>query len=207
MLLLPKPARVHPRLKYYDYRAPGAYFVTICTQGRRAILGRIILGQFVPSALGALCVQKILEIPFHATVPVKIDIFQVMPNHIHLIVMILPDPQTHRGLEQIKVQPATGAVRQGGVEGSSLGAIVGSFKAAVTRAWKQIDPALAGSVWQAGFFEHIIRHEKALERIREYIVNNPQQWGLDRENALRTGDNPFYRWLDAYSIKTRPPAT
>jgi hypothetical protein len=75
------------------------------------------------------------------------------------------------------------------------------MKAGVTRIWRKEDGNPATPVFQPGFYEHVIRHEKALERVREYIVNNPLQWELDRENPARSGESEFYRWMEAYGAK------
>jgi REP element-mobilizing transposase RayT len=52
-----------------------------------------------------------------------------------------------------------------------------------------------GRLWQRNYYEHIIRNEDSLNRIREYIATNPLRWELDRENPQRTGDDEFDRWL------------
>jgi len=57
--------------------------------------------------------------------------------------------------------------------------------------------------WQRNYYEHIIRDEKSLDRIRDYIFNNPFSWALDRENPARSGEDEFDLWLS--SFKTRPP--
>jgi len=54
-----------------------------------------------------------------------------------------------------------------------------------------------GRLWQRNYYEHIIRNEESLNRIREYVWTNPLRWALDRENANRTGANAFDAWLDS----------
>jgi hypothetical protein len=46
-----------------------------------------------------------------------------------------------------------------------------------------------GRLWQRNYYEHIIRNERALERIRDYILTNPLHWHLDRENTHAIGIN------------------
>ena len=53
-----------------------------------------------------------------------------------------------------------------------------------------------GRLWQRNYYEHIIRDERALDRIREYIVSNPLRWAFDRENLQRTGVDEFDIWLE-----------
>jgi hypothetical protein len=75
-----------------------------------------------------------------------------------------------------------------------LGDIVGSFKSAVT---KRINESKGVSIWQRGFFEHIIRDGKSLDRIREYIATNPQRWQLDRENPEAKRIHEFCQWIES----------
>jgi hypothetical protein len=78
----------------------------------------------------------------------------------------------------------------------SLGAIIGSFKAAVSKRINNLYSFSGKSIWQRNYYEYIIRNESSLERIREYIGNNPLRWHLDRENPHRAGLDKFYTWLD-----------
>jgi len=75
----------------------------------------------------------------------------------------------------------------------SLGAIVRSFKSMTTRRINNLRNMLGASVWQRNYYEHIIRHERALNAIRRYILENPLRWYLDRENPARTGSDPLAR--------------
>ena len=52
-------------------------------------------------------------------------------------------------------------------------------------------PSFPGKLWQRNYYEHIIRDENDMARIREYIANNPAQWDTDRENPMvRANENP-----------------
>jgi putative transposase len=75
---------------------------------------------------------------------------------------------------------------------------VGSFKSAATRHINQSRNASGGSVWQRNYYEHVIRDEIALSRIRDYIQTNPIRWALDRENPNRRGPDDFDLWFDNY---------
>jgi hypothetical protein len=85
-----------------------------------------------------------------------------------------------------------GAVNQGAINRAptGLGEIVRSFKALATRRIRQA--GVTAFAWQRNYYEHIIRDEESLNRIREYIVNNPLQWALDRENPdfIGAGSQP-----------------
>jgi putative transposase len=78
------------RLKEYDYSQPGAYFVTVCTHNRASLFGKIIDGEMVLNDMGKIVGKCILDIPVHFS-DVEIDKFVIMPNHVHLIIIIYPD--------------------------------------------------------------------------------------------------------------------
>ncbi|MCW8139569.1 MAG: hypothetical protein KIT58_11780 [Planctomycetota bacterium] len=82
------------------------------------------------------------------------------------------------------------------VAAGALGTVIRSFKASVTRAFRRLHPAHPGPVWQANYFEHVVRDLRGVERVREYIRANPERWALDRENERRSGRDPFDVWLD-----------
>ena len=128
---------------------------------------------------------------------VTLDEFTVMPNHFHGILWLLRD-------EQGTARRAPTMERFGKPVKGSLPTIIGAFKAAVTRRINALRNSGKGEVWQRGYYEHVIRDDASLNRIREYIINNPLNWEFDRENRDRKGEDKFYRWLA--SFKTRPTA-
>jgi putative transposase len=97
---------------------------------------------------------------------VELDECIVMPNHFHGIVTI--------------GQP--GAANSTGRAGKSLGSLVAVFKTTSTNQINRSRGTLAKAVWQRGFYDHVIRNEAALARIRRYIVENPAAWPADPEN-------------------------
>jgi putative transposase len=77
----------------------------------------------------------------------------------------------------------------------TVGDIVGAFKSRVTveyiRGVKTSGwPPFRGRLWQRNYYEHIIRNERALNAIRQYIIENPRRWQMDRENEARTAPDP-----------------
>jgi hypothetical protein len=62
-----------------------------------------------------------------------------------------------------------------------------------TRRINNLRNMLGASVWQRNYYEHIIRHERALNAIRHYIIENPRRWHLDRENNARAAPDPLAR--------------
>jgi len=145
------PAR---RLPSYDYSSAGAYFVTVCTYRRAHILASPTLADAVQACWH--------EIPAHFAV--ESDVFVVMPNHVHGIVVIL----------------RAGHARP-------LQVIVGSFKSAAARSINRVRGTLGEPVWQRGYYERVVRDERELDALREYVLNNPASWDDDPENLCRAG--------------------
>lgn len=187
------------RWRGYDYRAGGYYFVTICTINREPLFCAIDDGDMLLNELG-----RVVEAEWFHSVKIrqelKLDAFIIMPNHLHGIVALSrpevgahgmrpPDHDgTYRGEQQLP-DTLTAPVLQR--PGRSLGAFVGGFKSAATRRVNEIR-ALAGTpVWQRNYYEHVIRDDDALARVRYYIVTNPENWHRDAENpAAPTSTRP-----------------
>jgi putative transposase len=128
---------------------------------------------------------------------VKLDQFTVMPNHFHGILWIEGDKGgTARCAPTIQ--------QFGQAVSGSLPAIIRAFKSAATNRINVLRNTPGAPVWQRNFFEHVVRNDESLNRIREYIIYNPQRWDLDRENTHRKGDNEFYRWLDSFKARPGP---
>ena len=178
------PSRRSIRLPTYDYSQGGAYFITICAHDRRCLFGRVIESQMQLNARGA-----IIEEEWFGSAAIRphivLDAFVVMPNHVHGIVFLESDV----GATGRSPAPRSGPGRR------SLGSFVGSFKAAATRRIKRLRDAPNGPVWQRNYYEHIVRDEKSLDAIREYIANNPANWMCDRENpAVLKPSKPTVAW-------------
>ena len=145
-------SRKSPRIPDYDYSNSGYYFVTICTHDKKSIFGKPDkLNQY-----GKITWHDLSSLEKHCS-NVKVDIFAVMPNHIHAIIVI--DHQ------------------DGSTDGVNLNTIVGQYKSGVTRKIREICPDL--SVWQRSYHDHIIRNEKQYQKIWEYIHTNPLRWMED----------------------------
>jgi putative transposase len=174
------------RLAEYNYSDVGAYFVNICIRDRKSILGHIRNGDVDLSTIGEITHQCWKEIPNHFP-NVELDAFIIMPNHLHGILILTdhcrgvqlnaPDGTTANNLKLISPKQGT------------LSVIIRTFKAAVTTQCRKRKNHFHG--WQRNYYEHIVRNEDVLDRIREYIVSNPLQWEFDRENPDRTED-PHY---------------
>lgn len=181
------------RLRDYDYAQVGAYFVTIVTQGRACLLGDVVNGEMHLSDAGRMIERWWLELnrKFPA---VDTDIFVIMPNHFHGIVVI-SDTIVGADLCVGLLSAKTHADQEGAHIGAPLPKIVQWFKTMTTNGYiagvkTQGWSPFSGRLWQRGYYEHVVRGENELNRIREYIANNPLQWELDQENPWRSNLKP-----------------
>ncbi len=165
------------RLKGWDYSSAGFYYVTICTKDKRPYFGFIVDGVVQLSDIGEIALNCWMEIPEHFS-SVGIDEFVVMPNHVHGIVVIRSDAISRVETPHVaSLQPKDGRTQFGPLKPGSLSKIIQGYKAAVTRQVR-----LMGEhdfTWQSRFYDHIIRNDEDLDRIRNYIQDNPIKWELD----------------------------
>jgi putative transposase len=155
------------RLRGYDYAKGGAYFVTICTQDRACLFGEVSAGSIRLNQSGRQ-IAMLWESLASRFSGVEIDLFVVMPNHQHGI-LVLPDVEAMA---------------------TRLGDVAGAFKSMTTvdyirgvkaKGW----PKFRWKLWQRNYYEHVVRDETELNRIRQYIDDNPAQWEFDDENPLK----------------------
>ena len=163
------------RLRGYDYSQAGAYFITVCTQNRGCLFGEIADDEMRLNDAGRIVEQCWSEIPAHFP-HVELDTFIVMPNHIHGVLVIIDDV----GAKNFSPLPLNKRMPRG--TSKTIGSVVRGFKIGVAKWFRQNTDIY--TVWQRNYYEHIIRNDESLNRIREYIVNNPLQWELDRENPV-----------------------
>jgi REP element-mobilizing transposase RayT len=180
------------RLRGYDYTRPGAYFVTLVTQGRVCLFGKVEEGEMRLNAAGEIVRQEWLRLP-RRFASVKLDAFVIMPNHIHAILVNNDLAGTIRhgnpsdppvvGATQLPLDRSMDLrggsplpARPRGPIPGSLGAIIGQFKSRVTKRL-----GLSFPIWQRNYYEHIVRSAAEWERIAGYIRANPANWRSDRE--------------------------
>jgi putative transposase len=181
MPIMPSRRR-HLRLAGYEYSQPGPYFVTICIKERACILGSIAESVIQLNELGRIVTLCWQALPSHYP-DISLDAFAVMPNHFQGIIFVgagSPRPST----------------------GTTLSNIIGYFKYQSTKRINELRNSPGAPLWQRNFFEHVIRADSSLNRIREYICTNPERWELDRNNPGARGTEEFDRWLAG--IKGRP---
>ena len=147
-----KPVRKSPRIPFFDYSRDNYYFITICTHDKKCIFGSVNS----VSRYGQIAADSIIEITKHYSC-VKIDKFVVMPNHIHMIIII--------------------GCNNSSEENPSLEQVIGLYKSGVSREIHKLEKDIP--VWQRSFHDHVIRNQADYERIGSYIDTNPMRWEKD----------------------------
>ncbi|MBI1885187.1 MAG: transposase [Chloroflexi bacterium] len=166
------------RLPGYDYSQAGAYFVTLCTQGRECLFGNVIDGQATLNSLGEIVHACWADLPRHYS-HVALDAFVVMPNHVHGIIL-LADTDVGAGFKPALTKPAP--TKPARTRRHALPEIVRAFKTFSSRRINELRATSGIPVWQRNYFEHVIRNEDEVQRIREYVQNNPLNWSDDPDN-------------------------
>lgn len=196
------------RLQGYDYASQGLYFVTVCTKNRECLFGDIVDGEMRLNEEGRIVEECWMDIPKHfLNVNVDHDVFVAMPNHVHGILAIDDVPTGGRRGKACLASDAGGNCR--GVacyaptgermseispRSSSLGAIIRSFKSAVTKRINNLWGTSGETIWQRNYYDHIIRNEAILERLRTYIQENPAHWLEDEEHHSQLVTTSRKRW-------------
>jgi REP element-mobilizing transposase RayT len=170
------------RMKGHDYHNAGAYFVTICTKNREYILDDPIVNAIIHDVWYALP-------SWFPTI--ALDEFVVMTNHTHFVVWnnvgtTLAVVQNPGNLDGGKPRPYVIPQPQKINPAPALGDIVGAFKSLVFKVYldwiKVNDPSRRAKFWQTNYYEHIVPNDRELNAIRQYIIDNPINWKMDRDN-------------------------
>ncbi len=168
------------RLKGYDYSAPGEYFVTICTKGMVEWFGRVESGEMILNEIGEIVADEWVRTPTIRP-NVELDNWVVMPNHVHGIVILksLVETQCTASLQRPTTpsQPQKQNHNTFGPQRMNLASIVRGFKAATTKQIRELGKT--DFAWEPRYYDHIVRNDEDLNRIQDYIRNNPVKW--DRE--------------------------
>ena len=156
------PKRKSTAIPHYDYSQPGAYFITLCVEKRRPILGKIDSSpQVVLSSIGKIVSDVWYSLPqrFPCLDAISKSIFVVVPDHIHGILQITaggasPSPTLHQ--------------------------ILGSFKSITTIETNRLLGTPGQKLWQRSAYEHILRNQQDFDEAAGYIAENPAR-RLERE--------------------------
>jgi REP element-mobilizing transposase RayT len=158
------PVRKHPRLKGYDYSQSGAYFMTFCIKDKEELLGRVDVGRGIPDApfvelseYGKV-LKDTIEFTRKKTIEIEITKYVIMPNHVHLIVMI--------------DSVSNGASRMPRPTNALIPKLISSIK-------RFTNKQIGFNIWQRSFHDHIIRSHDEYLRIWKYIDENPLLWSDD----------------------------
>ena len=164
------PNRKPNRLPDFDYSTPGAYFISICVKGKKCQLGHIVGGgafdapQMKLTTAGKVVEKYILSGNY---IPgVYVDKYVIMPNHIHLIAVITEENM----LREIRESPLRSR--------SIISKLIGYIKMNASKAIRQHYGEI--SVWQRGYYDHIIRNREDYTMLAAYIDTNPLRWTLDK---------------------------
>lgn len=161
------------RLKGWDYASNGYYFVTICTHNREHLFGHIENGEMILNQYGQIVQNGWNDLPNHYP-NIRLDAFCVMPNHVHGIIVIDNGMMDGTGIVETGFKPVS--------TNHGLFEMVRALKTFSARRINQLRNTAGNPVWQTRFHDHIIRNDKSLNRIREYIANNPKTWNADLFN-------------------------
>lgn len=184
MTLYNNKYRIEPaRLKNWDYRNAGPYFITICVKDRACHFGRCSDGKMILNEVGQIAYKYWLEIPDHFPY-VSLGEFVIMPNHTHGI-LILDSPivetlQCNVSTDKKQNQFMSGISPKSG----SVSTIIRSYKSACTKAINLKFPELHFK-WQERFHDRIIRNYDEFVKIENYIINNPQNWTEDNFYTIK----------------------
>ncbi len=182
------------RLPGYDYSQPGYYFITVCTQMRQCLFGKIENGRMILNDAGQMIGRWWNELK-NKYANIEIDEYVVMPNHCHGIINIVgivgadpcvcPDNNPGEQMKKRTGEHAGSPLPNSSPRKWTIYKMVQWFKTMTTNEyirnvkrnhWEPFE----GKLWQRNYYEQIIRDEISLRRIREYIVNNPYQWQNDK---------------------------
>jgi REP element-mobilizing transposase RayT len=187
------------RLRNHDYSQPGAYFVTICTYQKQSWFGEIKNGQIYLNQLGKIVADEWLK-TCKIRPNFKLDEWVIMPNHFHGIVIIndysgddqslgARDAPLDLGARDAPLDlgardaPLDLGARDAPLQQkpNSLSSCIAGFKSAVTKRINLLRQNTDTPIWQRNYYESILRDEKYLAVVREYIINNPKNWTNDRD--------------------------
>ena len=179
------------RLPEYDYAQPGAYFVTICAAQAECLFGEVVDDVVIASEFGLIARDEwFRSAEIRSEIVLLDEEFVVMPNHIHGIVRIVGVGVHVGATGRSPLRSMDDTHAPSGPPPHSLGALLAGYKAAVTKRINQVRGMPGMSVWQRNYWEHVIRNDADMDRIREYIAHNPARWADDQLYA-RAQPNRF----------------
>ena len=200
------------RLKGYDYSQPGSYFITICTKNEAPLFGEISNHKIILSSAGKIANKCWLETEKHFK-NIKLDQFIFMPDHFHAIIHIT-NPAPRRGLINQTLPPGQKTLNIPHKTTPSdeqwilmknpkqvLGKIIRYFKGKSAKLIRE--KGYDYFQWQRNYHDHIIRNKKELQKIREYIIENPVKWTVDKENPPKISGKVLNFYFEKGNTKNK----
>jgi REP element-mobilizing transposase RayT len=163
------------------------YYITICTQNGLCLFGEIIDGEMILNTAGKIIEHQWYDLINRFT-HIELHGFVVMPNHVHGIIQIV-GAGSSRPYNELSNVDNQNNYNEGhgnhhdkgrGDPAPTLGQIVAYFKYGTTKQINTMYNMSGTKLWQRNYYEHIVRDENDLNRIREYIANNPLRWQDDK---------------------------
>jgi len=168
------------RLRKFDYNQQGYYYLTICTKNRAKFFAEVSDNNIALSRIGKIANKFWIAIPEHFQ-NIELDEYIIMPEHIHGIIIVNNDAG-NADLPSFKyVSPQCSPNPKGNDSNRSkmlISKIIHGFKSSATREIRKQFPD-CDFEWQKSYYDHIIRDSNDLDRIREYITDNPRNWKTD----------------------------
>ena len=171
-----KITRQANRLHTHDYSRDGYYYVTICAKDMVCYFGTVKNNAMRLTATGIIAEQCWRAIPAHFP-NTTLDEYIIMPNHLHGIIIVGRADMCSTATHPARPNPTDRSKM-------TLPKIIQAYKSAVTRTARRENPNSAFG-WQKSYYDHVIRNDADLSRIREYIRDNPLKWALDAYNQNR----------------------
>ena len=194
------------RLGAYDYAQDGAYSVTISTKRQARLFGTVTDGRMTLNAAGRAVEEVWHGLPSHYP-HVELDVFVVMPDHVHGIVVFVgqelelgvgSELALTAGRKSVRSRAEEAGYKPAGTKLEAprrhgLSEVVRGFKTYSGRRVNELRGTPGMAVWRRGYYEHVVRNEEDMNRIRQYFLENPLRWSLKRENEgvrrRRTGES------------------
>lgn len=175
------------RLQGYDYSSEGVYFITIVTKNRASYFGEVIHAKVLLSESGKIVAEEWKKTPLIRK-EVLLGEWVIMPDHFHALLAF-------KGSAEIASSSSVSADGHPpvseksihyknvfGPQSRNLSALVRSFKASCTsRIRKEIEPNFG---WHRSFHDRIVRSQKELKRIEDYIFENPLKFSLTNNSTI-----------------------
>ena len=166
------------RLQSYDYSSQGAYFITVCTKNRECLFGEISDGLMNLNDFGEIVLNCWHDLPNHYA-NIILDVFVIMPNHVHGLIIIVETGFKPVCTKPVSTMELANTTVTASKPNHGLSEFVRAFKTFSSKRINAIRQTTGRQVWQLRFYDHIIRDEPELNKIREYIINNPLNWDTD----------------------------